>query len=58
MEREKIMEYVERRRTEYFQCLQKPERYRKPDEMERIEASLITIECLAIECGIIERGTI
>lgn len=58
MERTKIMEYVERKRAQRFQCLQKPEQYREPGELERIEETLMTLECLAFECGLIEEMSI
>lgn len=58
MERTKIMEYVERKREEHRQCLQKSERHREPTELERIESSLISLECLAMDCGLITECTI
>lgn len=53
----KILEYVERKREERIRCLQKPERYRKSNELEKIEATLVTLETLAIECGLIAEWT-
>lgn len=58
MEKETIMRYVERARNEYFKINNQPARYREENALEIAAAKLIQIECLALELGYIEKGTI
>jgi len=54
----KVMEYIERARSEYFQVSNKSEQYQSLHELARAERALIQIECLGIDLGIIQTGTI
>lgn len=53
-----ILKQIELARNIYFDVVSKPEKYRSNDELARAESSLITLECLGIELGLIETGTI
>lgn len=55
---EVLLEKIENAKREYFRVLEKPERYRKEHELACAETRLITLECLAIEAGLIKSGTI
>ena len=53
-----VMTAVERERRLYRETAQKPPKYRRETELAERESALLTIECLAIELGLIEHGTI
>lgn len=55
---QKIMEYVERARCDYFKVKKNPIRYRVDSELERIESKLVQIECLAFDLGLIKECTL
>lgn len=55
---QKIMDYVEAARNEYDLVTKKPIRYREDYELEVAQSRLIQIECLAMELGLINEGTI
>lgn len=57
-EKNGILKHIESARNIYRKVVSKPEQFRSKDELVRAESSLITLECLGIELGLIETGTI
>ncbi len=62
MKKSEILALVEQKiqsaRDDYIRIKNTPERYRDLTELACAERRLITLECLGIDLGIIETGTI
>lgn len=54
----KVMEYIERSRKEYFEIINKPEQFRSLHELASVEKALIKIECLGMDLGLIKECTL